>query len=368
MSPRTKILRSRKVVSVIAALVLSLCLLVSAVAQTAAVTTADEKVDKVKNSILQVVMTYQADNSDVVVWSSGTCFLINPTTAISCAHIFDPSINKELEQLLIDAYGPTHTFDTKYVKNYQILVNGGVPVNASLRKINLKADYSILKLDETVARPTVTLGFSKDLKITQQIYTLGFPSTVANLQDSKTYTTDQVTITGSTISNISTTNGVDYITHNANISNGNSGGPLVDESGRVVGINLYKTEDDYFLAAAIDQVAALLDDLDIEYTRDGGTPEPSNEETTSGEETTAKVTEAATTAAATTAVSGNTGDDGKTDDNGSIKMIIIIAIAVLALIVIAVVVIIIVLNSKKKKNLPPAPLPHRLRPFCRKYL
>ena len=301
MSPRTKILRSRKVVSVIAALVLSLCLLVSAVAQTAAVTTADEKVDKVKNSILQVVMTYQADNSDVVVWSSGTCFLINPTTAISCAHIFDPSINKELEQLLIDAYGPTHTFDTKYVKNYQILVNGGVPVNASLRKINLKADYSILKLDETVARPTVTLGFSKDLKITQQIYTLGFPSTVANLQDSKTYTTDQVTITGSTISNISTTNGVDYITHNANISNGNSGGPLVDESGRVVGINLYKTEDDYFLAAAIDQVAALLDDLDIEYTRDGGTPEPSNEETTSGEETTAKVTEAATTAAATTA-------------------------------------------------------------------
>ncbi len=355
MSPRTKILRSRKVVSVIAALVLSLCLLVSAVAQTAAVTTADEKVDKVKNSILQVVMTYQADNSDVVVWSSGTCFLINPTTAISCAHIFDPSINKELEQLLIDAYGPTHTFDTKYVKNYQILVNGGVPVNASLRKINLKADYSILKLDETVARPTVTLGFSKDLKITQQIYTLGFPSTVANLQDSKTYTTDQVTITGSTISNISTTNGVDYITHNANISNGNSGGPLVDESGRVVGINLYKTEDDYFLAAAIDQVAALLDDLDIEYTRDGGTPEPSNEETTSGEETTAKVTEAATTAAATTAVSGNTGDDGKTDDNGSIKMIIIIAIAVLALIVIAVVVIIIVLNSKKKKNLPPAP-------------
>ena len=69
MSPRTKILRSRKVVSVIAALVLSLCLLVSAVAQTAAVTTADEKVDKVKNSILQVVMTYQADNSDVVTTS-----------------------------------------------------------------------------------------------------------------------------------------------------------------------------------------------------------------------------------------------------------------------------------------------------------
>ena len=260
MSSNKHIRRSSRFAAILMALALSVCMVLSAAIQTAAVTTADAKVDDVKKSILQVVMTYQADNSDKVVWSSGTCFLINPTTAISCAHIFDPSINDELRRLLIEAYGPTHEFDTKYVKNYQILVNGGVPVNATLRKINKTADYSVIKLDETVARPTVKLGNSKDLKITQQIYTLGFPSTVADLQDSRTYTTDQVTITGSSISNISTTGGVDYITHNANISNGNSGGPLVDENGLVVGINLYKTEDDYFLAAAIDQVAALLDD------------------------------------------------------------------------------------------------------------
>ena len=181
MSSKTKIKRSRKIAGIMMALLLSLCMLVSAVTQAAAVTTADEKVDQVKNSILQVVMTYQAPNSNKIVWSTGTCFLINSTTAISCAHMFDPSINEELAALLAAAYGANHVFDTKYVKNYQILVNGGVPVNASLRKINTKADYSILKLDETVARPTVTLGFSKDLKITQQIYTLGFPSTVADL-------------------------------------------------------------------------------------------------------------------------------------------------------------------------------------------
>ena len=351
MSSNIQIQRGRKIAGMFLAFVLALCMVFATVAQAAAVTTADEKVDEVKNSILQVVMTYQADNSDKVVWSSGTCFLINSTTAISCAHIFDPSINSELAKLLEDAYGPTHTFDTKYVKNYQILVNGGVPVNASLRKINLKADYSILKLDETVARPTVTLGYSKDLKITQQIYTLGFPSTVADLQDSKTYTTDQVTITGSTISNISTTNGVDYITHNANISNGNSGGPLVDESGHVVGINLYKTEDDYFLAAAMDQVAALLDDLDIEYKREKS-PESDNVEATTEakadtEETTVKATEAPTVAPTTEKAVDPDPDFDAT------KMIIIIAIAVLALIVIGVVVVIIILNSKKKKGAQP---------------
>lgn len=335
--------RSRRIAAIIMALALSLCMVFSAIAQTGAVTTADEKVDEVKNSILQVVMTYQPDDSSYAVWSSGTCFLINSTTAISCAHIFDPSINTDLAKKMTEAYGPDHVFDTKNVKSYQILVNGGVPVNASLRKINKTADYSVIKLDETVARPTVTLGFSKDLKITQQIYTLGFPSTVANLQDSRTYTTEQVTITGSTVSNISTTNGVDYITHNANISNGNSGGPLVDESGRVIGINLYKTNDDYFLAAAIDQVAALLDDLDIEYTRAGGTPEP----TTKGKEepTTIKATEAPTEPETTEPVPA--------PDNG--KTIIIIAIAVIAVIIVAVIVAIIVINSKKKKNQPKPP-------------
>ncbi len=335
--------RSRRIAAIIMALALSLCMVFSAIAQTGAVTTADEKVDEVKNSILQVVMTYQPDDSNYAVWSSGTCFLINSTTAISCAHIFDPSINTDLAKKMTEAYGPDHVFDTKNVKSYQILVNGGVPVNASLRKINKTADYSVIKLDETVARPTVTLGYSKDLKITQQIYTLGFPSTVANLQDSRTYTTEQVTITGSTISNISTTNGVDYITHNANISNGNSGGPLVDENGHVIGINLYKTNDDYFLAAAIDQVAALLDDLDIEYTRiDGGT-EPT---TKGGEEpTTIKPTEAPTEPVTTEPVPA--------PDNG--KTIIIIAIAVIAVIIVAVIVAIIVINSKKKKNQPKPP-------------
>ena len=357
MSSKTKTKRSRRIASILMALILSLCMLASAVTQTSAVTTASDKVDQVKNSILQVVMLYQAPNSDKVVWSTGTCFLINPTTAISCAHIFEPSINPDLAAAIAAAYGADHVFDKKYVKDCQILVNGGVPVKADLKKENLKADYSVIKLDENVNRPTVTLGYSKDAKVTQQIYTLGFPSTVSDLQDSKTYTTDQVTITGSTISNISTTNGVDYITHNANISNGNSGGPLVDENGRVIGINLYKTNDDYFLAAAIDQVAALLDDLGYEYTRsDGPTPEPATEDRTE-ETTVAPATQATTMAPLTTAPAVEQPKDGDMT-----KTIIIIAIAVLAVIIIAVVIVIIVLNSKKKKTPPAGPEQRKMPP------
>ncbi len=344
MSSKIKSNSSRRILSVLMAIMLSVCLTFSAIAQTSAATTADDKVDEVKNSILQVLMTYQPDDSDRVVVSSGTCFLINSTTAVSCAHIFEPSINKDLRDKIAKTYGVTHKFDKKYIKDYQVLVNGGVPVNATIRKINLNADYSIIKLDETVARPIVTLGHSSDVQVTQQIYTLGFPATVTMLQDSKTYTTEQVAITSSTISNVSTTAGVDYITHNANISNGNSGGPLVDEDGNVIGINLYKTDDSYFLAAAIDQVVALLDDLDIEYTRAGNTNTDTESDVTEPE--TEAVTEAPATEPVTEPV---TEPEPEPEPIDSTKLIVIIAIIVLLIIIIAVV-IVIVLNSKKKVN------------------
>lgn len=342
MSSSIQTRRGRRIAGILMALVLTLCMVFSTVVQTSAVTTADEKVDKVKNSILQVVMTYQPDNQ-VPCYSIGTCFLINSTTAISCAHIFDASINTKFSNDLKRYYGNDHVFNQKYVKKVEILVNGGVPVNATLRKINTVADYSVIKLDETVARPTVNLGNSKDVKITQQVYTLGFPALVS--QDSVTYTTDQVAITGSTVSNIPTTNGVDLITHNANISEGNSGGPLVDENGLVIGINIgaYTQDPSYFAATAIDQVSALLDDLDIEYNRPGSSPtEPATQKDTE-EPTTIKPTEAPTPSP----TEKPTDPTPVPEPNPS--LFIYIAIGVLAAVVIAIVIIIIVLNNKKKK-------------------
>ena len=342
MSSSIQTRRGRRISGIILALILTLCMVFSTAVQTSAVTTADEKVDKVKNSILQVVMTYQPDNQPAV-YSMGTCFLINSTTAISCAHIFDANINAKFADQLKRIYGNDHVFNEKNVKKVEILVNGGVPVNATLRKINTVADYSVIKLDETVARPTVTLGFSKDVKITQQVYTLGFPALVS--QDSITYTTEQVAITGSSVSNIPTTNGVNLITHNANISEGNSGGPLVDENGYVIGINIgaYTADPSYFAATAIDQVSALLDDLDIEYDRPGPI-DPTEADTTEKkiEETTVKPTVAPT-------VPPTTGSVDPKPEGFDIKPIIFIVIGVLAAVVIAIVIIIVVMNNKKKK-------------------
>ena len=105
------------------------------------------------------------------------------------------------------------------------------------------------------------------------------------------------------------------------MTDGNSGGPLVDENGAVVGINKGKN-DNYYYAISINQVKEVLDALEITYSTTGTTNTPVVEEPTEEtepvieevEEETEEVTEEATEVSTVT-------------ENGlDLKLIIIIAI------------------------------------------
>lgn len=349
MSSTIKIRISRRILSIIMACVLSVCLVFAVTTNASAETVANDKVNAVKNSVLQVRMIYQPDNAEGSIVSSGSCFLINSTTAISCAHIF--SLDDEFEDYAKTVFGASHKVSEKNIKGYEVLVNGGVPVNVTLRKVNTNADYSILKIDETIARPTVTLGQSGSLNTTQEIYTLGYPTTLTSKQNSKVYSIDMVTVTRSTITNLSNSNGVDIINHDAVMTDGNSGGPLVDTDGNVIGVNLLK-EGSYYDAAGIDQIVALLDDLDIEYTRANSSSTQPTETTTTEEtepetkQTLNSITDPEPTEAPTS--------KQESEPLDMTKLIIIIAIAVLIIVVIVVVVLILMSNKKKSSEKIPS--------------
>lgn len=349
MSSKIKIRNSRRILSIIMACVLSVCLVFAVMTNASAETVANEKVNAVKNSVLQVRMIYQPDKAEGTIVSSGSCFLINSTTAISCAHIF--SLDDEFEAYAKTVYGESHKVDEKNIKGYEVLVNGGVPVNVTLRKVNTNADYSILKIDETIARPTVTLGESGSLNTTQEIYTLGYPTTLTSKQNSKVYSIDMVTVTRSTITNLSNSNGVDTINHNAVMEDGNSGGPLVDTDGNVIGVNLLK-EGSYYDAAGIDQIVALLDDLDIEYTRaNSGSTQPT--EATTAEETELETKHTFGQVTDPVAPTEAPTSQPEPEPLDMTKLIIIIAIAVLIIVVIIVVVLIVMSNKKKSSGRVP---------------
>ncbi|MEP7060189.1 MAG: trypsin-like peptidase domain-containing protein, partial [Actinomycetota bacterium] len=103
-------------------------------------------------------------------------------------------------------------------------------------------DVAILKIDAT-GLPTVQLGTSADLQLGESVVALGY---ALALDGGPTVTTGIVSSLHRTIKAqdpgcTSCTNGLrtysDIIQTDAAINHGNSGGPLVDMSGRVVGMN-----------------------------------------------------------------------------------------------------------------------------------
>ena len=102
-------------------------------------------------------------------------------------------------------------------------------------------DIAILQLPSpTDKRTALTLRDSGDIKIGDTAYALGYPGNSSQRQDFATYDIDDITITRGIISKRTTTSFSTYeaFQMDVSIAPGNSGGPLVDENGNVIGINV----------------------------------------------------------------------------------------------------------------------------------
>ncbi len=140
-------------------------------------------------------------------------------------------------------------------------------------------DIAILELPSaTDKRTALTLRDSDSVNIGSTAYALGYPGDSVRQQDFVTYDKDDVTMTRGIISKRTTTN---YSTYEAfqmdvSIAGGNSGGPLVDEKGNVIGINTAGALDPTTgvpvgmnYAITINELIKILDSEKIDYTMSG---------------------------------------------------------------------------------------------------
>lgn len=338
--------RSVKLLGIILALVMVMSTLLSmTVSVSADTTSADTSVTNVSTSLLQVQVVYDKDGDKTRV-QGGTGFLINSNTVLTCEHVV--SVDDDTEKSLKDLIGSSYNNDNIKI---QVIVSDDVAVEATVRKSSSKLDFAVLNLTETISRRNiVALGDSSTAEKTQQVYALGFPASVTDVEDNSTFTSEDVTITEGKISKLVENNSVAYIQHSATLSSGNSGGPLVDSMGNVIGINNSShREGNYFYSTEINQIKSILDQLSIEYTSSDSATVATEASTGDREESTVS-TEAATTAP--TEPEEITEPSTQANEQGSVdtaKVIIIVAIVALAVILI-VIVILIVVNSKKKNN------------------
>lgn len=106
-------------------------------------------------------------------------------------------------------------------------------------------DIAILKMDGNNL-PTVTLGDDSEIKTGDQVYAMGFPAS-ATLSEALNITQaiQEPTLTQGIISaRKEMSNGWSVLQTDADIHGGNSGGPLFNDAGEVIGINTFGMVDE----------------------------------------------------------------------------------------------------------------------------
>lgn len=260
-------------------------------------------------------------------------------------------------------------------------------MRAQIYQVDEARDICILKLPQaTDKRKPLTICRSTDIDMDDDFAALGFPADSDQLMDntSLAYDTDDVTSTRGGISRQTTDeDGKNVYLIDIDISPGNSGGPLVNSNGEVVGINTYSItnlESGHSLnyAIVIDELLSIINRDVVPYTlsteasgnasTEEEETEPTETETTTKEAIEAIATNPPETAEQSSATTPAAAAADNTDSGNSNNNMTIIIIAIAAVVIIAVAVVIaVVLKGKKTKTAPvqhsaPAPEMSRTMP------
>lgn len=220
-------------------------------------------------------------------------------------------------------------------------------MRAQIYYVNEKKDICILKLPEpTEKRKPLVLCRSEDIDMDDEFAALGFPFDSDLFMDNTglAYNIDDITMTRGAISRKSTDrDGVQVYLIDVDIRSGNSGGPLVNSKGEVVGINTYSVYDSKYAIVIDELLAAVNRDvvpymLSVELSDTAETEAEMNLTSETDETSQQAVTEPAE----------NTTSGG---------MNVAVTIAAAAFGVLCIVLIVVLVMRNKKGNASPSPAP-----------
>ncbi len=151
-------------------------------------------------------------------------------------------------------------------------------MTAQVYKLDTTRDLCVLRLPETTTeRRAMVLCQSKDIDIDGEYAALGYPAVAEMDNDFIAYDQKDIVITkGGIAKQTMNSNGVNVYMIDIDISAGNSGGPLVNSKGEVVGINTYYTSSKADIlstevdasanyAVTIDELVRMINREDVPY-------------------------------------------------------------------------------------------------------
>ena len=234
----------------------------------------NEAVVSAKEGIVQICVYYEADNGKEYSVQWGTGFFINETTILTCNHVVyvDDETITALRDTLKEkvANKSDKQIRDKMIVKATIQGDAGTVVKVNQDAGSNKGDYRVLETSQAMGYKPLSIRDSKDVKATEKCFAMGFPGKKVDIVGKKgtSFTTDDISIVESSVSDDPSTTdykGTKIIMTNNTVTDGFSGGPLVDEEGNVIGIVFAGDYENKCYSVATDEFVNVLNRYGIQY-------------------------------------------------------------------------------------------------------
>uniref|UniRef100_A0A4W6DL56 HtrA serine peptidase 3 n=1 Tax=Lates calcarifer TaxID=8187 RepID=A0A4W6DL56_LATCA len=149
-------------------------------------------------------------------------------------------------------------------QHLKVQMHNGDVYEASIKDIDKKSDIATIKINPQTMLPILFLGHSADLRPGEFVVAIGSPFALQN-----TVTTGIVSTAQRDGKELGLRDSdMDYIQTDAIINYGNSGGPLVNLDGEVIGINTLKVAAGISFAIPSDRIIRFLNDSLDKHNKD----------------------------------------------------------------------------------------------------
>ena len=257
-----------------------------------AVSTVDDAVDA-GNGVVQINCVYIDEDNTSHIIKGATGFLVGDQGDNSKQFIITSKNgivpDKATRKSALKSFGIKDISDKIDDYSYEVVVTKDMSISCELYQQSEELDMAVFTLSENlVNRKPLSIytsddGYTNDLpySTTDYVHSIGFPDEISYDKNPQRYDKDDTIISSGKIVNIHSLDDVYIITHNAEVGTNNCGGPLVNENGDVIGMNVLKKDGQYSVAIDSTEITEVLDSFGIAYNKlTPSTVKPEEEATT----------------------------------------------------------------------------------------
>jgi S1-C subfamily serine protease len=232
---------------------------------------ATDQIGNAKNGIVEIFSGFQKEDEKFYKMKHASGFVVsNQDDQAYIVTTYDTTKNTESEKRQYCSENGISYENGSLQDSIKVIVKGDVQVEATVLTKSEAKNYCILQVDRSInEKIPLKLGAKKSLVIGSTIYSLGFKIVAGTNGEHTDFSNADLKVYEGKIQDTENNReGIYYLQHSAKVTKGNTGGPLLNEEGYVVGMNdiLHNNNmEKIYYALPIDEIREILDNFKVSY-------------------------------------------------------------------------------------------------------